>query len=172
MLQSHIPLDHPVLIKGSVSNLAGRVPGSPASTGKGEGPGDLAQVTLRQWPFPASGAWLDPAAPLVRGSPRAWRRGPAFRWLRPCGHRQYNRRGWWHFMGPQKWSVRNQNVAAPNPSVPYSLWAFWSYQAKRTVPKSQGFSTVSSWPWGSHGAKYNPFCLRPTCFPPGYQTSE
>ena len=50
MLQSHIPPGHPVLVRGFTSNLAGRVPYSYLSIGKGEGPSDFCHVSLRWWP--------------------------------------------------------------------------------------------------------------------------
>lgn len=68
------------------SNLAGRVPNSYLSIGKGEGPADLAQMTLRWQPSPASSVWLHPPAPLVCEGPSMSRRGPVVRRLGPMGH--------------------------------------------------------------------------------------
>lgn len=90
--------------------------------------------------------WLDPA--LVCEGPSVSRRGLLARRPGPCGER-CNGRGWQCFMKPQKWSVRNQNMA-----IPYFLWYSCSHASQEASAKNARWRCI----WGSGEAKYNPFC--------------
>lgn len=156
MLQSYIPPDHPVMIRGFMSNLAARVPCPYVSMGKGKGPSDSEMVAL-----PASSIWWIQQPHWSRMSLCAGG-DPAVRRLRPCGPVIL-----WEMLmmlhGATEvihgMECRNWNVAATNSPVPYSLWDdIMAVQAKKIAENARAFRTVPLWFWENHGAKYSPFC--------------
>ena len=141
MLQSYIPPDHPVMIRGFMSNLAGRVPCPYVSMGKGEGPGDSEMVAL-----PASSIWWIQQPHWSRMSLCAGG-DPAVRRLRPCGPQWSYERCWWCFMEPQKWSMEwNVGIGMWPPQthlfpIPFEMIS-WQSRPRRLL-RMPGLSELS-----------------------------
>lgn len=151
MFQSHIPPDHPVLVRGWV-HLSGRGLCSSLAQEK-----EKAQVTSLSWLRDGGHSWHHSTCYVASSPCGLWRSQGICSQATQDFWGQCNGERLTMLREPQKWSVRNQTMAFP---ILFVLSHLTLYQATRTAENARASRALSLCIWGSSGAKYNPSVLR------------